>query len=324
MAAEMKPAYLFAGSDTAKLLATVDRLRSRAEREGGPGVLEVFGGGAEAPDPDELVGSIPAISLIAEHRYLLADGVEKWRATQVKKMVVGLDSLPPDVTVVLVARGSAPKGLGDAVEVAGGDVLTFEAPKPRDVPSWLLRESRERGFSLAPQAARVIVERLGSGTARLGMELDRLALWAGDGGEVTAEDVEKTIADDSERAAWALADAVVSRDRAAAVSVADELLAQGEAVTPLVYGMANRLRSAYQAASGIEAGEPAAKIEAALPMAPYPSKMLVRSVRGVAPEDLSVAIGAVADLEWWTRGGSDYDDAVALTLAVRRAAGDGK
>jgi hypothetical protein len=56
-------------------------------------------------------------------------------------------------------------------------------------------------------------------------------------------------------------------------------------------------------------------------MAPYAAKMLVRSVQGVAPADLSEAIGTVADLEWWTRGGSDYSERVALTLAVRKAAG---
>jgi hypothetical protein len=48
--------------------------------------------------------------------------------------------------------------------------------------------------------------------------------------------------------------------------------------------------------------------------------MLVRSVEGVDSAELSDAIGAIADLEWWTRGGSDYSDDVALTLAVRRAA----
>ena len=56
-------------------------------------------------------------------------------------------------------------------------------------------------------------------------------------------------------------------------------------------------------------------------MAPYPSKLLVRAVHGVAPAELSEAIGTVADLEWWTRGGSDYEERVALTLAVRKAAG---
>jgi hypothetical protein len=70
----------------------------------------------------------------------------------------------------------------------------------------------------------------------------------------------------------------------------------------------------------MEAGIPAGKVEAELPMAPYPSKMLVRSVQGVDSAELSGAIGAIADLEWWTRGGSNYSDEVALTLSVRRAA----
>ena len=86
--------------------------------------------------------------------------------------------------------------------------------------------------------------------------------------------------------------------------------------------MASRLRSAYAAAAAIDAGTPASQIEKELPLAPYPAKMLVRSVQGVDSTELSAAIGAVADLEWWTRGGSDYDDEVALTLAVRRAAGE--
>ena len=182
--------------------------------------------------------------------------------------------------------------------------------------------ARERRFNLAPQAARALITRIGGSTERLAVELDRLALWAGDGGEVTLDDVELMTTDSSERAGWALADAIVSRDLDRAVATTEDLIQQGEAVTPLVYGMASRLRSAYAAAAAIEAGVPAGKIEAGLPMAPYPAKMLVRSVQGVDSAELSAAIGAVADLEWWTRGGSDYDDEVALTLAVRRAAGE--
>ena len=323
MSDEMKTAYLFAGSDSAKLSATLARLRSRAEREGGPGALEIFAPAAGgAPDADELAGSIPAMSLTAEHRYLLADGVERWKAPQVATVAAGLADAPPGVTVVLVARGTAPKGLAEAVKGAGGDVISFEAPSKRDLPSWIVAGARERGFTLNVQAARALASRIGDSTERLGGELDRLALWAGQGGTVELEDIEMMTSDTSERAGWALADAIVSRDLENAVGTADVLMDQGEAVTPLVYGMASRLRSAYQAAVAIEGGAPAAQVEAALPMAPYPSKMLVRSVQGVDSAELSSAIGAVADLEWWTRGGSDYTDEVALTLSVRRAARD--
>jgi hypothetical protein len=56
-------------------------------------------------------------------------------------------------------------------------------------------------------------------------------------------------------------------------------------------------------------------------MHPYAAKMLVRRLRGRSLEDVRAATCAIADLEWWTRGGSDYPGSVALTLAVRRAAG---
>jgi hypothetical protein len=56
-------------------------------------------------------------------------------------------------------------------------------------------------------------------------------------------------------------------------------------------------------------------------MHPYAAKMLVRRVRGRTPSELRAAACAIADLEWWTRGGSDYPERVALTLATRRAAG---
>ena len=55
-------------------------------------------------------------------------------------------------------------------------------------------------------------------------------------------------------------------------------------------------------------------------MHPYAAKQLVRRVQGASGEDLRAATCAVADLEWWTRGGADYPEEVALTLAVRRAA----
>lgn len=322
MADQLKPAYLIAGDDGAKLDAALGRLRARAEREGGAGALEAFEGGpSSGPDVDAVIGSMPAISLMSEHRYLLADGVNRWRATQVKRMAEALTTAPDDLTLVLVARGAAPKGLGEAVEKAGGEVLSYEAPSKRDLPGWVAAEARKRGLQMTGQAARALTARLGESTVRLATELDRIALWAGEDARIDVDEVERLTADTSERAGWTLGDAIVARDVAEAVLSADALLEQGQEVTPMIYGMASRLRSAHLAAAGLEAGRPAKEIETSLPMAPYPSKLMMRAVRGVAPNELSEAIAAVAELEWWTRGGSNYSDAAALTIAVRDAAG---
>jgi DNA polymerase-3 subunit delta len=327
--ASIKPAYLIVGDDEGKIDAALARLRARGEREGGPGALESFGSPRTEgpPDADALLAAISAISLIAARRYLLADGVERWTAKQAGPVLAAVGALPPDLTVVLVAReGSkarAPKGLADAVEAAGGEVLSYAAPRGRELPARLAEEARRRGFRLEPAAAGVLAERMGERTLRLAHELDRLALWAGPEGEVTAADLEAMVADTSQEASWALSDAIVARTPAAALTAVERLLAQGEAVTPLVYQAARRLRDANAALSAMEEGTPENQVRERLHMHPYAAKMLIRRLRDASSSELRAASCAIADLEWWTRGGSEYPDDVALTLAVWRASGAG-
>jgi len=321
--AELAPVYLFAGDDIGKIDATLSRLRARAERDGGPGALESFGADG-APDTEALIGAIPAMSLTASRRFLLADGVERWSAKQAAPVVDALASLPPDLTIVLVAREEpprvkAPKSLIEAVAKAGGEVRRCDAPKVRDLPSRLRGDAQRRGFDLAPDAAALLVERLGSSTMRFSTELDRLALWAGEGGEVTREDLESMIADTSEEVMWTLSDAVVDRDGATAAAAAARLSEQGESVTPLVYQVAKRLREARLALSGLDSGRSPRELEASLPMHPYAAKLLLRRVKNTDSRSLRASTCAIADLEWWTRGGSDYPEDVALALAVARA-----
>ncbi len=322
MPSELKPAYLIAGSDEQKIAATRTRLRERAEREGGEGALQVFAGsGNGAPDPDELIAAIPALSLVAAHRYLLADQVHRWSAAQAGRVAEAIGELPDDVTVVLIADGKPPRKLASAVEKAGGETLSFEAPRAADLAARLVAEAEQRGFALDPAAARALVARMSERTLRLAQELDRLALWAGPGGQVGQADLESMVADTSEAASWTLSDAIMERRADTALLTIDRLTGGGENVTPLVYALAKRLRQAASAVAQLEAGRTPKDVAGSLGMHPYAAKQLVQRVRRSSLAEVREAITAVADLEFWTRGGSDYPEEVALTFAVRRAAG---
>ncbi len=323
MAEEMHPLYLIAGTDGAKIDATRARLRARAERDGGSASLQVFeaGEGRGAPDHEALLAAIPAMSLTESRRYLLADGVERWRDRQLEEVAAALPGLPPDLSVVLIARAKAPAKLARAVKAAQGEIHEFEAPKARDMPRALVADAKRLGFRLDPVAARMLVDRMGAGPQRLRNELERLALWAGEGGEVGGADLEAMIADTSEAVVWALSDALLERDAAAALRISERLVAQGENVTGLIYGLASRLRKACAAAALLEEGVPPAEVESKLGMHPYAAKQLVRRLRGVEVDELQEATIALADLEVWCRGGADYGDELALTLALRAAAG---
>ncbi len=320
---EMKPAYLIAGTDEAKIARTRSRLRERAEREGGPGALELFeaGDGRRAPDVEALVNSLAAISLIASRRYLLVDGVDAWGKADAERAAGALAQIPPETTLALVSHGKAAAELVKAVEKAGGEVLSFDAPRERELPKQLVADARELGYELEPAAARLLVERLGPRPVRLRTELERLALWAGPGGQVGMADLESMVADTSEEAIWTLADALVAGDEAETMRVAEVLVAQGEALPRIIYSLAPRLRQALRAATELEGGRPAAEVAKGLSMHPYAAKMLVSKVKGRTPEDLDASIRALADLELWSRGGSDYAEGVAFTLSLRRAIG---
>jgi len=322
MPAEMQPLYLIAGTDGAKIDATRARLRARAEREGGSAALEVFepGEGKGMPDHEALLAAIPAMSLMGTRRYLLADGIERWRDKQLEPVLAALKELPPDLTLVLICRDKTAAKLTKAVKAAGGEIHEFEAPKARDMPRVLVGEAQRLGFRLDPAAARMMVERMGANPLRLRNELERLALWAGNEGEVSAAALEEMVADTSEMAVWSLSDALIDGDAAAALQIGERLIGQGENVTGLIYGLASRLRSACAAAAQMEEGIPPKQVESSLKMHPYAAKQLVRRLQGTDLESLRAATETLADLELWCRGGADYGDELALTIALRKAA----
>ena len=138
---EMRPLYLISGTDGGKIEATRQRLRARAEREGGDGALEVFepSEGRGAPDHEALLAAIPAMSLMGTRRYLLADGVEKWRDKQQAAVAAAIGGeLPPDLTLVLIARAKAPRQIAESGQIRQrrdpqlrGAESARHAPRPR-------------------------------------------------------------------------------------------------------------------------------------------------------------------------------------------------
>ena len=86
--AGLKPAYLISGDDDAKIDAWRARVRKRAEDENGPGALESFA--APADPPQAVATALTTLTFASGDRYLLADGVEQWKAGELDpRMRVG-------------------------------------------------------------------------------------------------------------------------------------------------------------------------------------------------------------------------------------------
>ena len=321
----MKRAYLIHGTDRAKVDQARNRLRARALDEAGEAGIEVFEPeeGRGSPDADALVTAIGSMSLMPGHRYLLADGIEKWGRRQAESVVDAIGSITPETSVVLISRGKVPVGIEPAVKAADGAVLVYDAPNSSELPAWLIHSAANRGFELEPEAARFLVARFGDSMTRLDNELDRLSLWAGPEGRVELEDLEEMLADLTEVSVFALGDSLVSQDLGAALAIAERLLGQGSSVPALIYPTAMAVRRAHRALSMLEAGEPPNAVERELKLPPFLVRRLFEAIRGASPDAMRSASIALAEFEVWTRGGREYPDELALDLALVAATSDG-
>ncbi|MBA3301295.1 MAG: DNA polymerase III subunit delta [Thermoleophilaceae bacterium] len=315
--AERNSLYLVSGEGAAKIDAWRARVRKRAEAEGGPGALELFEG--KEGGPAALAAALATLSFSDGTRYLLADGVEGWKETELELIEPELAAMPPDTVLVLIARGKIPPRVAKAVEKGGGETVSYDAPKPWELPGWARERAQEEGLRLDGEAAKVLVGTVGTSQARIAREIEKLALAKHPDTNVSVQDIEEFASGDAGPDVWALADALVAGRVDAALQVAERL--GEERPTALSFRLVRELRNAHRAAAMLDAGVADAQIAKEMGMPPWKAKKTIAKARKADRDGLERALCAFADFEVETRGGGQLDEETAFTRTLVRAAG---
>lgn len=316
-----KVAYLIHGDDHGRIAERRSRLRAVAEAESGGAGVEVFEG--EAGTPDQVAAALNAMTFAVGRRFVIADGVERWKDADAGPVLQALKCLDPEtLTVAFFAREEgrykAPGSLVKAVTAVGGVVQNEANVQAKALPRWVQTRAQELALTLDHQAARALIARTGDRQQRLLRELEKMALELGPGAEPSAEEVDALVAGGSERKSWTLADAVIAGDRRAAMRAFVELRGQGDRVAGLLFAIVRRVRDAHTIAVGLDAGETPNQIKGRLRMGPWAADKLIAEVRGKDPEIYARALESLADLEHASRGGAgaelDEDTAAVRVL----------
>jgi DNA polymerase-3 subunit delta len=315
-----KAAYLIHGDDHGRIAERRARLRAVAEGESGSAGVEVFEG--DACTPDLVAQALNAMTFAVGRRFVIADGVERWKDSELEPVVAALQSVDPGtLTVAFFAREDgrvkAPAPLVKAVTAAGGVIAAESTVKGRDLPRWVGQRAQELGLTLDVLAARALIARVGDRQQRLLRELEKIALELGAGAQPSATEIDELVAGTSERKAWTFADALVAGDRQAAMRAFVELRGQGERVPGLIYNVVRRMRDAHAVAEALDQGESPAQIKTRLRMPPFAADRLIEDVRRHDVDTYRTALELLADLELETRGGAGAvlsEDTAAVRL----------
>ncbi len=320
-AAAWKAAYLIHGDDHGRITERRASLRARAEAESDSGGIELFEG--DDAVPEAVANALCAMTFATGRRFLVVDGVERWKDDAVKKHLVGvLASVSPDTTVAFFGRedgrAKVPASLAKAVAAAGGVVRAETAVKGREMIPWVRGEAGRHGIELDGVAAATLVAEVGERQQRLVRELEKLALYHGRGARLGEEEVRVLAAPSSETQIWGFVDAVAGGDGRRAVREYLTLREQGESLPRLVPMIAKRVREVLGIAQKLAAGEAPAQIKAGFKGSPWAADKRIKEARGADPQRLRLALETLADLELDTRGGSTLDQETSALLAIGR------
>ena len=320
---ELKPAYLIHGDDHGRIGERRAGLRALAERESGSGGLESFEG--DAATPEAVAGALAAMTFAIGRRFIIVDGVERWKEADVKTHVApALQAIAPDTTIAFFGREEGrvkvSAALAEAVERAGGNVAVERTLKTKELPKWLQGEASKLGVQLDREGAQALVGQVGDRQQRLVREVEKLAIELGPGARIGAEQVEAAAAHSAERQVWGLVDAVVAGEGEAATRAYVTLQSQGESVTRLVGLLGRRVRDVLEIALRLEAGEAPAEIKKAIKGSPWAADRRIGEARRSDPERLRRALEALADLELATHGDTELGDQTEAVRTIARIA----
>ena len=226
--------------------------------------------------------------------------------------------------LVLIVRGKPLKRLVHAVEGAGGEVRAYPAPKPWELPKWVVERAAELGLQLDGDAAKALVGLVGSSQQQLSRELEKIAARAAPRKHATVADV---------------AAAGGRRHRAQVYDLADALVA-GELVRHPAAGRGARGPRRAPRPADVPDRAPPARGPHAPPacssrgcrssrswrrsrLPPWLAKKTIARAKKADRAALERALCVFAELEIELRGGGDaaLDEDTAFSLALAAATG---
>ena len=298
----LKPVYLFTGSDRPKIALALQRLRARVGEDATESLHASEASGADA------VSACNSLGLFGgESRAVVVDGVEVWRAADVKEIEEYLASPAPDTVLVLVGDGlKKDAALAKAVAKAG-EAHVYEVGK-KELPQWVGEQFARLGATADRDACRALVEAVGEDVGDLSSEIQKLATWA-NGDPITRAVVEEIAVGGAETPIFAVTDSWGSRDVAGTLRATESLLERstrprsGELMR-IIGSLVNHVGRVRRIAALADEGVRSSEIASRLKVHPFVAEKSARQARNFSADELAQATVRLAELEAGTRGGS--------------------
>ncbi len=311
---ELAPVYLLVGEESYFIDETIKRIK---EAMGPEDELEISTFDLDEVPVDAVMDEADTIPFFSAQKLIIAKNASFLKATEKGKEKIDHDvkrletwlSNPSDFSVtVFIAPYEKLDERKKVTKMMKEHALLVEAetPKEQDLAVWIQSNVKAQGNSITQDAIELLVTMVGANMLQLQMEIDKLTLYLGEGGEITVSLVEDLVAKTLEQDAFKMLNAYLANDSVSALSIYHDLLRQKQEPIMLVGLLASNVRTMSNVFYLLKKGYHPQQIAKNLKIHPYRVKLMTEQRNRPSEESLLRALYQLAevDLQLKSTGGN--------------------
>ncbi len=237
-------------------------------------------------------------------------------------LLLYLDKPNPDTLLIFEMEKFGAKNQSPFKDLAEkAQVVEFPELKEGEAVVWAAARAKQMGRTLTTEAARLLVNYLGTPLRALANELEKLALYCGETKSISDKDVEQIAGASRENNVFELTKAIGASNKPMAITIALRMLDQASDQKQFMFVMLSRFIEQMTIARELAAkGENERAIAEALELrggAAYFAKEIISQARRYTRARLDAALHAILDAEYQSRQKHASDELLMEMLLVQ-------
>ncbi len=325
-AGQVQGAYLLEGPEENIKAAAVQALRKAILPEG---LEELNESVMDAPAADAIIAACETLPFLAEKRLVVVreHPALSGRAEAEEKLLAYLQHVPDTCVLIFIARGKADarKKLYTGIK-KHGSIVTFAPLSDAELTQWVTRTFTSLGRECPPQVAALLTFTVGTDTALLRMEIEKLAALAAgrEPAVITEEDVRQAATRSVECTVFEMVDAVVAGQEGRAFSLLRDMLTTGSDRLGILAMLLRQFRLMQHIKIMQYEKVPPAMIKQKLGIAPFAAERCMRQAQGYSGGEVRQAVEICLQTEYQVKSGrmnqeGSLEAAMLRIFAARRA-----
>jgi DNA polymerase-3 subunit delta len=207
---------------------------------------------------EDVVTELNTTSLLSDHTIVVIHQCDKLSRPQMASLGNYLHNPNPAAYLVLSAETLNHSSTFYKNIEKAGVILEIAEEKPwekeKSAGDWILSKTASNGKSISADTCHYLMKYIGTDTALLHQELDKLLSYVGEKKEITPQDVDAICTQVNLKTIWQLGEAVFKCDARAALQIARALINEGNPAMTLLKQLRYQFQTAYQVSTILSQG----------------------------------------------------------------------